>query len=316
MIVAITGGTGFIGGKVVAHHLAAGDTVCVLTRRHILSLPAGAVRFVGNLADSSFSLNELVRGADIVYNCAGELRDKSGMRALHVDGTQRLLQAVSKEFAETGRKIHWVQLSSVGAYGPIRDSANTDRIVTEGTPPYPVGEYEITKTRADELVMQACDAGTLTYSIIRPSNVFGPEMTNQSLRGLIQVVKRGLFVYVGKPGAVATYVHVDDVVAALTKCAIDPIARGRIYNLSYDCLLEELIDHIASTLSMRSPCLRIPETLTRKVVSIFEGRVNLPLTQSRIDVLVNRTRYPADRIVSELGFGFSKAMPAAINEMV
>jgi nucleoside-diphosphate-sugar epimerase len=123
-----------------------------------------------------------------------------------------------------------------------------------------------------------------------------------------------LFFYVGRHGAVATYVHVDDVVAALMKCAVEPKAKGRIYNLSSDCLLEDLIKHIASSLGVRLPWLCLPESLIRAAVGLVEGWVRIPLSQPRIDALVSRTRYPADRIVSELGFNFSRPMPTAIED--
>ena len=130
------------------------------------------------------------------------------------------------------------------------------------------------------------------------------------------MVKRGLFFYIGQPGAVATYVHVDDVAAALMKCAFEPKARGQIYNLSNDCPLEDLIKCIALLLGVRSPRIRIPESLVRNAVGLFEGRVNIPLTQSRIDSLVNKTHYLSDKIISELGFRFTKSMPASGEELI
>lgn len=310
----VTGANGFIGKSLVDALYRQGFTVKVLTRRSGGVFQDGIQVVRGDLASPDCPLARFLAGCDVLFHCAGEIRDVSAMQLLHVDGTQRLLQAALQESAQTGKKIHWVQLSSVGAYGPPQGTAPTDRTVTEDTPTRPVGEYEVTKTKADELVLQASEDGVMTYSIVRPSNVFGPKMSNQSLRGLIEMVQRGLFFYVGRHGAVATYVHVDDVVAALMKCAVEPKAKGRIYNLSSDCLLEDLIKHIASSLGVRLPWLRIPELLIRTAVGLVEGWVRIPLSQSRINALVSRTRYPADRIVSELGFNFSRPLPAAIED--
>lgn len=310
----VTGANGFIGKSLVDALYRQGFTVKVLTRRPGCGFQEGIQVVRGDLTSPDCPLARFLAGCDVLFHCAGEIRDVTAMQLLHVDGTQRLLQAALQESAQTGKKMHWVQLSSVGAYGPPQGTAPPDRTVTEDTPTRPVGEYEVTKTKADELVLQASEDGVMTYSIVRPSNVFGPKMSNQSLRGLIEMVQRGLFFYVGRHGAVATYVHVDDVVAALMKCAVEPKAKDRIYNLSSDCLLEDLIKHIASSLGVRLPRLRIPESLIRTAVGLVEGWMRIPLSQSRINALVNRTRYPTDRIVSELGFSFSRPMPTAIED--
>ena len=148
------------------------------------------------------------------------------------------------------------------------------------------------------------------------SNVFGSKMTNQSLRRLIELVKRKLFFYVGRPGAITTYVHVEDVVAALVICAIAPRAKGQIFNLSSDCTLEDIVKHIASLLGVRQPWLRIPEPLINiplgLVSSMLKNWVNVP----SLNVLLLRTRYPTDKIENELGFKFSRPLPAGIEDLV
>ena len=312
----ITGANGFIGQSIVTALYRQGFSIRVLTRRPDCSFPDGIQVVRGDLSTPDCPVEKFLMGCEIVFHCAGEIHDISSMQSLHVDGTQYLLQAVLKESAKNQKKIHWVQLSSVGVYGRPEGGTYRDRIVTENTYPCPIGEYETTKAMADDLVIQASNAGLMTYSILRPSNVFGEMMPNQSLRGLVSMVKRGLFFYIGEPGAIATYIHVDDVTTAMMECALNPKARGRIYNLSNDCLLEDLIKHIASILGVRSPWMRVPETLARNAVGIFEGRMNIPLTQSRIDALINNTRYPADKIISELGFRFTKPMPTSVEELI
>jgi len=316
MQVCVTGATGFIGQCLVDALFHQGYSVRVLTRHSGCPFPDDVQVVVGDLTLPECPLDQFLIGCEVLFHCAGEIGDVTAMHLLHVDGTQRLLDAVLKETAQTGQKIHWVQLSSIGVYGPPLDSASVDRIVTEDSPLRPAGEYETTKAKADELVAQASKAGALTYSILRPSNVFGAGMTNQSLRALIQMVKRRLFFYVGKPGAVATYVHVDDTVSALMKCAVEPRAIGRVYNLSNDCLLEDLIKSIALIAGVQSPWIRIPEPVIRISVSLLDNWIDIPLTQSRIDALVSRTQYPADRIVSELGFSFSAPVPYSIKNFV
>jgi len=249
----------------------------------------------------------VLSGYDVIFHCAGEKRDKLLMRKLHVEGTRKLLELVRDP-------IHWVQLSSISVYGHS-GPRNADCIVTEETQGTPVGEYETTKAESDQLILEAANSG-MTYSILRPTGIFGRDMQDQSLRTLVQVVRKGLFFYVGNRGSIAGYVHVDDVVDALLRCGADIRSRGHIFNISNDCLFEELVDGIAVAAGVRRPRLRIPEVLARVCVKTFSPVLPLPLTSTRIDALVNRTRYPSTKIERGLDFSFRHHVPEAIRELV
>jgi nucleoside-diphosphate-sugar epimerase len=316
MQVCVTGANGFIGRYLVGALSHQGHTVRVLTRQGGNMFPAGVEVVKGDLISLDCPLDQFLHDCEVLFHCAGEIRNPNVMRLLHVEGTKRLIQAQLREHLRTGRRMHWVQLSSVGAYGPPIGRPQADRVITEQTRENPVNEYEITKTISDELVMQASKSGAMTYAILRPSNVFGTRTTNQSLRRLIEMVRRGLFFYVGKPGAVVTFVHVDDVVSALIVCGVAPRAKGQIYNLSCDCELEVFINHIASLLRVHRPSLRIPGPLIQGLLSLLSSFLKPLINIPSLNVLVLRTRYPTKKIETELGFKFSKPLPAGVEELV
>ncbi len=301
----VTGGAGFIGARLVNALCAAGHEVRVLSRKGPATQEKeqALLEFAqGDLLDRDCPLQSLISGCSVVFSCAGELRDESRMAPLHVDATLRLIEACKRQARATGQPIHWVQLSSVGAYGPIRGNANAERVVTEETAPAPVGTYETTKTRADELVAAAGEEGVFSYSILRPSNVFGSGMPNDSLRQWGRMISKRLFFYVGAPGAVATYVHVEDVVSALLLCGFDERARGEVFNLSNDCSQERLVNGMAKALGLPRPNRRVPEWSMRMLVRMFSVVPGFPVSDSRIDALVARTRYPSSKLESLLGF--------------
>jgi len=313
MNVAVTGASGFIGRRLVDALNQQGHAIRILTRRAECPFPA-EISVVGDLTLADCPCRKLVAGCDVVFHCAGELRNRSAMRLLHVDGTRRLLQAARREADERARPIHWVQLSSVGAYGPPEGKRQRERVVTEETLTRPSGEYEVTKTQSDEMVMQASTPGVISCSIVRPSNVMAADMPNGSLRSLGAVIRKGQFFYIGCHGAVATYVHVDDVVTVLRLCGSDDRAKGQIFNVSNDCLLEELVGQIARCMGVRRPWLRLPEPLVRMVAGCADRVMRSPLTQSRIDALVARTRYPHVKLERVLGFRPQISVPDAIGE--
>lgn len=316
MVIAVTGGSGFIGQSLVNLLQATTLDNIRLVTRHKKTSSVHKQYFVANLLDQGSSLENFLDDVDVIYNCAGEVKNTSVMHALHVEGTARLLEAVSKQISATRKHIHWVQLSSVGAYGPPRVLASEQRVVTEDTSCTPIGEYEVTKTSADALVMRFAETEPLfSYTILRPSNVISASMPNQSLRSLISTIKKRQFFYVGSRTAVATYIHVNDVAAALVLCGNDSRARGQIFNLSNDCALSEIIYAVSSASGHKPPSLCIPETPLRFLVKSISWLRRIPLTQERIDALVRHTYYPAAKIKETLGFVPQYAIPSEVASM-
>lgn len=291
MIVAITGGTGFIGRRLVLRHLANGDDVRVLSRRLPCEsgLPDSVEQWTGDLAKQA-SLLPFVEDVDVIYHCAGEIRDTACMQAVHVEGTRKLIAAAA------GKVGRWVQLSSVGAYGKHREGT-----VTEETALNPGGVYEVTKAKSDALVEAAGRGGAFSYVILRPSNVYAEEMTNRSLFSLIAMVQRGWFFFIGKPGAQANYIHVDNVVEALLLCGTSPQAGG-VYNLSDQCSMEEFIAAIAGALGKDVPLMRLPETPVRLLARWAEKLPGVPLSEARVDALTSGVIYSTTKIERELGY--------------
>lgn len=306
MIVAITGGTGFIGRRLVLRHLARGDEVRVLSRRAPgeSGLPDSVGWWMGDLVNPA-SMVSFVQGVDVLYHCAGEIRDTVRMEAVHVEGTRKLLDVAA------GRIGRWVQLSSVGAYGRQREG-----VISEQTSLNPYGTYEVTKVKSDALVAIVASNGAFEHMILRPSNVYGAEMTNYSLFNLIAVIQRGLFFFLGKSGASANYIHVDNVVEALLLCGTVPHATGRVYNLSDHCPMEEFIAVISEALGRDVPRMRLPEAPVRILAKLGGRYLGIPLTEARIDALTSRVVYPSIKIERELGYQHIVSMEDGLLELV
>ncbi|PWE44716.1 nucleoside-diphosphate sugar epimerase [Pseudomonas prosekii] len=305
MKVLVLGANGFIGARLVDRLIDSGHDVKVLTRSQGKHKNINTEIFIGDLRDPLLDTSRLLEGCEVVFNCAGEIRNDALMHELHVVATNRMLEAVSKKVAENN-SVHWVQLSSVGAYGSVPD---VERIVTEETKVSPRGEYEVTKTVADQNILTKSKESAFTFSILRPSNVFGPGMPNNSVRQLIAIVRRRLFFYVGFNEPIVTYVHVDDVVSALLLCGFDKRAEGEIFNISNDCSLRELIEGIARSISVPAPFLRIPKFLIRSAVSILSIFTKGMITQERVNALTSRTRYPTTKLKQKLDFEPKKYVP-------
>lgn len=310
MKVLVLGANGFIGTKLVHRLIEDGHQVRILTR-NLGKVPSADVEVVvGDLKDPSLDLIELLGDCRVVFNCAGEIYNESLMHELHVASTQRFLKVLTEE--STAQRVHWVQLSSVGAYGSI---PNVERVVTEETEVNPKGQYEITKTLADQCIVQMSSGGRFTYSILRPSNVFGPAMPNNSIRQMASIVRRRLFFYIGSNESIATYIHVEDVVSALMLCGFDERAKGETFNISNDCSLKSVIEGLADGLSVPAPRMVIPEFIVRMGLTVAAVLTRGLITQDRVNALTARTRYPFTKIERVLGFVPTRYVPEHIGDV-
>lgn len=306
MLVAITGGTGFIGSQLADLHLARGDPVRILVRPGTASRPRAGVEVTeGDVTSDDDRLRHFVDDADVLYHCAAEIHDERRMETTNVRGTRALARLAS------GRVKRWVQVSSAAVYGKP-DSVT----VTEDRPVRPDTLYGKTKTEAETAVQAAASGGAYEVTIVRPSNIFGAGMRSTALFRLFEMVKRGWFFFVGKPGALMNYTSVENVAAALIACGTHPAAANRIFNVSEDMPIERFAAIIAEELGARTPSLRLPEPPLRALAALFGRLPGMPLTEARLDALTVRARYSSDRLRQELAYRPDRSLEEGLRELV
>jgi nucleoside-diphosphate-sugar epimerase len=304
-LVAMTGASGFIGKVLLAQLLSAGWKVRVLTREpQKWSVSASVDIFAGDLVETR-DWSGFLLGVDVVINAAAEIRQPELMMAVNVQGPERLLHA-----ALVAGVRRWVQLSSVGAYGPIFEGC-----VDELTPERPVGPYENSKTIFDRLLCEEAKQSQLQVCIVRPSNVYGPGMVNQSLFQMMNMIRRGWFAYIGPPGASANYVHVNDVVNALLLCASLPQAAGKIYNVSNWASIEGLVEAMARGMGVSAPSRRWNLSFVMWLATTFQWIPRWPLTASRVRALSGRARYSTKLIEHDLGWRTTVSVDRGMQEL-
>lgn len=307
MIIAITGGRGFIGGRLAIWQLAAGHRVRMLSRRPHEPPVVDCIQWhQADLVDGDEkALLRFVDGVDVLFHCAGEIREVARMESANRGGTERLAGLAA------GRVGRWVQLSTAGVYGNPRCGT-----IDEHTPPEPADAYEASKLHGDEALF-AVGAGTgMPWTVLRPTIVFGRDMPNSSVRGLVDAIRRERFFYIGSGKAVLPYVHVDDVVEALALLGSHGHATGQVFNLSDDVVLDEFVAEVCSLSGCRLPALRLPETPVRAAAAALQFIPGFPLTPSRIDALTRTAHYPADKIRQFLGYAQAMGWRAGLREIL
>ena len=125
----------------------------------------------------------------MVVHLAAELADTELMPVVNVLGPEGLLKAA----VNVGVK-RWVQLSSVGSYGPIMSG-----LVGEDQPDKPSDAYELSKSDFDKILKKMARYHDIEVCIVRPSNVYGSGMSNQSIQEMLNAIRKNLFAFIGLP---------------------------------------------------------------------------------------------------------------------
>ncbi len=173
MRVALTGASGYTGGRLLAALLARGDEVSALVRGGPgRGVPPGTgTRIVeGDLADGR-SLASLVEGAQAVLHVAAVYRTArhpdSYYRDVNVGGTERLLEAAVRSGVR-----RFVHTSSVGVHGHVATPP-----ADETAPMAPGDIYQATKAEAERLALRYHGKNGLLVSVVRPGAIYGPGET-------------------------------------------------------------------------------------------------------------------------------------------
>ncbi len=173
MAVLVTGGTGFVGGRVALKLIERGEQVRCLARKssnpkNLEGLPVELT--LGDLQDPD-SLRRAVSGCRVVYHVAADYRlwsrDPQELYRSNVEGTRNLLEAAGRAGCE-----RVVYCSSVGALGiPAGGGSGTER--TPVRLEEMVGHYKRSKFLAEQEALQAAGRG-VPVVIVNPSTPVGP----------------------------------------------------------------------------------------------------------------------------------------------
>lgn len=208
--VLVTGGTGFIGRRIVRALLEAGADVTVADLHE--PAEAGVRSVTGDLRDPSVAARAVSPGTDLIVHLAAvtsvlrSVADPAGTYETNVHATAGLLELAR------ARSVGAFLLASTNAVAGDVGAA----VITEQTPPRPLTPYGATKAAGEMLLSCYTAAYGIRGAALRFSNVYGPGM--QKKDSLIPRLMRaagsdqGVQVY-GNGTQVRDLVHVDDVAA-------------------------------------------------------------------------------------------------------
>lgn len=270
--VLLIGGTGYVGDAMRAWLRDAGHQVTLLVRS---SSPAeryeqqGFATVQGDVTDPTSLVRALERARpEAVINLVAIIKEsgKATFEQMNYRGTVNVVDAMRQVGID-----RVLQMSALGA---------------GNLPDYP---YHYTKWKAENYVK---DSG-LTWTIFRPSIVFGPGEHAQFVAQLADVVKMKaapVVPVVGDGQSRFQPVHLDDVAAAYERALRDPATTARkIYELAGPDVLtyEEILDECARVLGTHKRKVHVPVALMKPTAALMGAVpfIDAPVTTEQLKML-------------------------------
>lgn len=309
----VTGGSGFVGRRLIPALRARGVEVHALARsdrsaKTVEDLGATAVR--GDLDDRA-AMQAGCAGCDVVFHCAAHL-DHYDPLDVHlrvtVQGTENTLAAARA--AGVKRFIH---VSTEAVLGDGKPIVRADE--TRPLPAKPYGVYPISKGKAESLVIAANGQGGMITIVVRPRFIWGKGDTTL-LPQIVDAVKSGTYAWVDGGRYLTSTVHIDNCIEGMLLAA-DKGTPGAIYFLTdgppteFRAFITKLLATQGVTPSNRS----IPHWLARAIVELTAWMKKPPMTRSAFAVIAHEVTVDDSRARRELGYASTRSIEAGLSEL-
>ena len=300
----VTGGSGFVGGRLIPALRARGVEVVALARsdgsvKKVEALGATAVR--GDLDDTA-ALEAGIRGCDVVFHCAAHT-DQYDPVDVHmritVQGTKNVLAAAS------GARVVHVGTEAVLADGKPIIRADETRPL----PDKPMGAYPLTKGLAEQA---AVAAGAV---VVRPRFIWGKGDTNV-MPELVRAVKSGKFGWFSGGHYKTSTTHVDNVVEGLLLAA-EKGRPGEIYFISDGEPVEfrDFITKLLATQGVDAGTRSVPRWVARALVALTAWLKRPPLTRMAFALMAHEVTIDDSKARRELGYAGKKTVAEGLAEL-
>ena len=315
----VTGGSGFIGGRLIRRLVADGWTVKALARSESSAAKvrdAGAEPVMGDLDDVA-AMTTGAQGCEYAFHAAaalGEWGRREDFVRGNVTGTENVLRACRD--AGVRRFVHVGTEAALLVGQPL---VNADEDVP--LRPDSKAHYSATKAMAEQVVLDANREGFETV-VLRPRLVWGPGDTT-ILPALKDAVEKGRFSWIGGGGHLTSTTHVDNVVEGLVLAATHG-QPGNAYFVTdgEPVVFREFVTELVGTAGVEMPDRSVPVAVAKPLAGAAEGmwgalRRKSPPPLTRLAVWLSALECTIDisKARTELGYEPVKSIEEGMAEL-
>lgn len=322
--VLVTGGTGFIGRRLVGRLVSNGNNVRVLTHREHAqnetssSLPDRIEVIQGSISNP-MDVEQACKGVKSVYHLAAATK---GPLLYHLDttvsGTQNIVDACKKHEVKTLVYVSTIGILNIMALG---SQGLVDEDVSYEQQAIRRGNYAEAKLMAELIVRRFKNepGNKTTASIMRPGIVYGPG--KHPLAGIVQKISQGLFLSLESKKRILPLVYVDNLVDALLLAGES--RKSGIYNVidSGRVTTQEFVEAFKKATGQEFGAIFLPMPVLWTLFWLFD-RASMALRGKPSFWVYNlkakgtQQQYSTNRIASHLGWVTRINMQAALRESI
>jgi nucleoside-diphosphate-sugar epimerase len=315
----VTGGSGFVGKRLITALRERGDAVRGLgrseaARKEVSQL--GAEPWEGDLSDVEV-LKRGMEGCEVVFHSAAVVKQwgpRADFFTANVRGTEHVLEAA--------RAVGVKRLVHVSTEAVLVDGTpliNVDE--TRPLPDNPIGHYAATKNAAERLVLSV-NSPELTTLAVRPRFIWGMG-DNTVLPSIIEAVKSGRFRWVDGGHYKTSTCHVDNCVEGLLLAA-EKGQGGQAYFLTDGAPVDfrDFITAMLKTQGVEPGHKTIPRGLAMGVATVSEVLWNFlrlpgspPVTRSELLLAGMELTVSDAKARRELGYEGHVSREAGLREL-
>jgi nucleoside-diphosphate-sugar epimerase len=274
----LTGHTGFL-GRYIHNYLCQDFDILTLSR----SKGGLTVLLERDIPLFNRYFEVVIHNAGKAHQYPKTVEEKKSFYNVNVQGTLNLLKGLECNFPK-----QFIFISSVAVYG-----LDCGILINENAPLLAKDSYGLSKTQAEQLVLDWCKKHNVICTILRLPLLAGQNPPG-NLRAMIKGIQNGYYFNIAGGKAKKSIVLAEEVAKCIPKVA----EIGGIYNLTdgYHPSFDELSNHISSQLGKGKP-INIPLWLAKIIAKFGDLLGNkVPLNTSKLT-----------KITSDLTFDDSKA---------
>ena len=277
----ITGGLGFV-GSYLTKYFSNSNEILILdndnsNKYETIKSPNINTEYI-DIRSNEISKIISQFNPSIVIHCAAQtsvidsINNPNKTKSINIEGTQNILSEITKL-----ENCYFLFISSGGAiYGDPKYLP-----VNEKHPENPISTYGYSKLEGERLVSKMLHKSRTNYSILRPSNIYGPKQKSQNVIPIFidKMSKNQEIIIYGEGNSSRDYIYIDDLIEIINIFCTQRIGSKLNVSSNYEVKIIDIYEILK-------------EKLNYKLNPIFkekrEGEVeNIVLDNSELKAKIN-----------------------------
>ncbi|MCJ2556614.1 MAG: NAD-dependent epimerase/dehydratase family protein [Candidatus Thermoplasmatota archaeon] len=299
MRLAVTGASGFIGGRLMEELAGKNTEVVGICRSRYTK---------GNVLDRSY-LREVLRDVDLVYHCAAVLGGGHKKKEYEVNtrGTENVIEIAVENRVK--RLVHLSSLAVLGEYSDHQGDSEESPYATRWKDPYTPSKIE-----AEKIVLMR--RKEIEAYIVRPGWVWGPG--DEASRMMLEMISSGKFRFIGNGSNLTYFTYIDNLLSVLLRLGeVDDVVSGEVFNITdgYRLSLKEYVDTVCQVLGKEPVRKSVPVPIAEILAWFTDVLLRDPhATRQNVAIMSHDLHFSVEKAKTLLGYDPDTDLEVQIKE--